>query len=48
MVAHNIETERLIIMPMTHSMVCTVLSGSTEEYEKLGVKFNGKWPLQDT
>ncbi len=48
MVAHNIVTDRLIIIPMTYSMVCTVLSGNNEEYEKLGVNFNGKWPLQDT
>ncbi len=47
-ILHSIATDRLIIIPMTYSMVCTVLSGRTEEYEKLGVKFNGKWPLQDT
>ncbi len=48
MVVHNIVTDRLIIISMTYSMICTVLSGSTEEYEKLGVNFNGRWPLQDT
>ncbi len=48
MVIHNIVTDRLIIIPMTYSMVSAVLRGSTEEYEKLGVISNGKWPLPDT
>jgi [ribosomal protein S5]-alanine N-acetyltransferase len=48
LVIHNIVTDRLIIIPMTYSMVCSVLNGNNKEYENLGVNLNGKWPLQDT
>jgi len=45
---YNIITDRLIIIPMTYSMVCSVISGNYNTLEKFGVKLNGKWPLQDT
>jgi RimJ/RimL family protein N-acetyltransferase len=45
---NNIITDRLIIIPMTYSIVSSILSGNNKEIEKLGVNLNGKWPLQDT
>lgn len=44
----NIITDRLVIIPMTYSIVCSLLNGDNKELEKLGVNLNGKWPLQDT
>ncbi len=41
-------TERLIIIPMTHSMICSVLSGNNDMYMNMGINNNGKWPLPDT
>lgn len=46
--ASSIETERLIIMPLTYSMVNSVISGDKKGFEKLGIIFNAKWPRQDT
>ncbi len=44
----NIETDRLIIIPMTYSMVRSILVGDNSMFDKLGINFNGKWPLPDT
>lgn len=46
--ASNIITERLIIMPMTYSMVLSILNGDKEAIKRLGVKLNDHWPRQDT
>ncbi len=45
---HNIITDRLVIIPMTYSMVGSVIRGHYSVMEKLGIHLNGKWPLQDT
>ncbi len=45
---NNIVTDRLIIIPMTYSMVCAVLGGDNKKFMESGVNFNGKWPLKDT
>lgn len=44
----NIVTDRLTIVPMTYSLVDSVLSGKNDELLKFGIHPNGKWPLQDT
>ncbi|MBP7175334.1 MAG: GNAT family N-acetyltransferase [Thermoclostridium sp.] len=44
----NIETDRLIIIPITYSIMRSILNGDNTELDKLGVKTNGRWPLQDT
>lgn len=41
-------TERLILIPMTYSMMSSLLKGSTSDIEKLGLLTNGKWPREDT
>lgn len=41
-------TERLIIIPMTHSMITSVLNSDNDMYDNLGIISNGKWPLPDT
>ena len=41
-------TERLIIIPMTHSMIRSVLNSDNDMYDNLGIISNGKWPLPDT
>ncbi len=48
MEAPKIITDRLIIIPMTYSMICAVLSGTHKELEQLDIHLSGKWPLQDT
>ncbi len=44
----NIETERLILMPMTHKMMHTLIENNTDEVTKLGLQLHEKWPRQDT
>lgn len=44
----NIVTERLIIIPITYSIACSILNGDNKELEKMGINLNGKWPVQDT
>lgn len=46
--ASSIETKRLIIMPMTYSMVNSVISGDKKDFQKLGIIFNDNWPRQHT
>jgi ribosomal-protein-alanine N-acetyltransferase len=44
----NIVTDRLIIIPITHSIACSILNRDTKAFDKMGVNLNGKWPVQDT
>lgn len=44
----NIVTDRLIIIPITYSLMCSVLNGDTEELKNSGINMNGKWPRKDT
>lgn len=46
--ASTIETERLMIVPMTFSMVNALLQGSNDAFEPLGIRFHKDWPRQDT
>lgn len=46
--AANIETNRLIIIPITYSIACSILKGDNKVFERLGINTNGKWPVQDT
>lgn len=48
MAASNIDTERLIIIPMSYSLMCSVLESRYEELAVLGIKRNMDWPGQDT
>lgn len=44
----NIVTDRLIIIPITYSIACSILKGDNKVFERLGINFNGKWPVKDT
>lgn len=44
----NIQTSRLILIPMTLEVTKSLMSGSSKEVEKLGIKTNEKWPTEDT
>lgn len=44
---YNINTDRLILMPVTLEIIRLLLNGNIEEIEKLGVKTGGKWPETD-
>jgi len=44
----NIVTERLILMPMTLSMIHALLHGRKEVFEAHGISFHKDWPRQDT
>jgi [ribosomal protein S5]-alanine N-acetyltransferase len=44
----NIETDRLLLIPVTYEITKGLSIGSVEEVEKLGIRTNGKWPRQDT
>jgi len=44
----QIVTDRLIIIPMNYSIVCSVLNGDHIETDKLGIQVSAKWPLPDT
>lgn len=44
----NIITDTLIIIPVTLKMTRSLLAGSSEEIEKLGIKTDEKWPTSDT
>ena len=46
--ASNIVTERLILIPMTLSMVNALLQGRKEVFETRGISFHTDWPRQDT
>lgn len=44
----NLETDRLILIPVTYEITSELSNGGTKEVEKLGLRTNGKWPRQDT
>ena len=48
MAVNNINTERLIIIPMNYSLLCSVLDNKDEELGVLGIERNVDWPRQDT
>ncbi|MCM1989034.1 GNAT family N-acetyltransferase [Oceanirhabdus seepicola] len=44
----NIITERLILVPVTLEITQSLLDGSSQEIEKLGMKVHEQWPTADT
>jgi RimJ/RimL family protein N-acetyltransferase len=48
MVVSNVSTERLILIPMNYSLLCSVLENRDEELDALGIKRDMAWPGQDT
>ncbi|HSR04615.1 MAG TPA: GNAT family N-acetyltransferase [Proteiniclasticum sp.] len=44
----NIETTRLILIPMTLEVIKSLSAGSSEEVEKLGIGLDENWPRDDT
>jgi [ribosomal protein S5]-alanine N-acetyltransferase len=45
---NNIQTNRLILVPVSIKLVKDLIKESTKEIENLGIKTNGRWPRQDT
>ncbi len=48
MILKNIDTHRLILMPVTLEITKALLAGNNNEIEKLGIKTNKSWPTNDT
>ncbi|MDD3224894.1 MAG: GNAT family N-acetyltransferase [Clostridium sp.] len=48
MILKNIQTTRLILIPITLEITKSLMSGSSKEVEKLGIKIDSKWPTADT
>lgn len=44
----NIQTTRLILIPITLEVTKSLMGGSSKEVEKLGIKIDEKWPTEDT
>jgi [ribosomal protein S5]-alanine N-acetyltransferase len=44
----NIETIRLILIPMTLEVTRSLMAGSCKEVEKLGIIISENWPTDDT
>ncbi|MBX4267256.1 hypothetical protein [Clostridium estertheticum] len=44
----NILTDRLILIPVTFEITNSLLDGSSNEIEKLGIKTDEQWPTKDT
>ena len=44
----NIQTKRLILMPITLEITESLINGSSNEAQKLGINTDGKWPTEDT
>ncbi|MCY6369373.1 GNAT family N-acetyltransferase [Clostridium ganghwense] len=44
----NIYTNRLILIPITLKITKSLISRSSKEIEKLGIKCDKKWPTEDT
>lgn len=44
----NIQTDRLLLIPLTLEMTISLIAGNMEEIKKLGIKPNEKWPTSDT
>jgi RimJ/RimL family protein N-acetyltransferase len=45
---NNIHTERLTLIPVTYEITSTLIKGSSEEIEKLGIAAHSNWPTEDT
>lgn len=48
MALKNIQTERLILIPITLEITKSLIDGNNKEIEKLGIKTDAKWPTEDT
>jgi ribosomal-protein-alanine N-acetyltransferase len=48
MTVSNIDTERLVIIPMSYSLMCSVLENKYEALTELGIRRHTDWPRQDT
>lgn len=44
----NIETDRLILIPVTLEITRSLLQGTTKGIEKFGIVTDGTWPTKDT
>jgi ribosomal-protein-alanine N-acetyltransferase len=44
----NIHADRLVLIPITLEMTKSLIAGSNEEIEKIGIKANENWPTEDT
>lgn len=44
----NINTGRLILIPITLEIANTLLDGSSKEIDKMGIHCDAKWPTDDT
>jgi ribosomal-protein-alanine N-acetyltransferase len=44
----NIHSDRLALIPITLEMTKSLIAGSNEEIEKIGIKANENWPTEDT
>jgi ribosomal-protein-alanine N-acetyltransferase len=44
----NIETDRLLLIPITLEITKCLIAGNSDEIEKLGIKPNVNWPTPDT
>lgn len=44
----NIETTRLILIPMTLEVTKSLMDGSCKEVENIGIKIDENWPREDT
>lgn len=44
----NINTDRLILVPVTLEITSSLIGGYSDEIEKLGLKTDEKWPTADT
>ena len=44
----NINTDRLILVPVTLEITKSLIDGNYDEIEKLGIKTDEKWPTEDT
>jgi RimJ/RimL family protein N-acetyltransferase len=45
---NNIHTVRLTLIPVTYEITSTLIKGSSEEIEKLGITAHSNWPTEDT
>ncbi|GAB6180384.1 GNAT family protein [Desulfotomaculum defluvii] len=48
MTLNRINTDRLVIIPITFEITSSLLTGSFKEIEKLGINTDGSWPTEDT
>jgi hypothetical protein len=45
---NNIHTERLTLIPVTYEITSSLIKGSSEEIEKLGIAAHSNWPTEGT